>query len=660
MERLKNYLLKNFEQLFVLLILCATVLVNYYIPQKLAFLNFYFLPIILAGYYLDQRKAVLGAVLCALVISLYVVLSPELFQAPHSLLDVFLNLMIWGGFLIISGSVVGRLKEKLDEKISAAQILNRELEQQKKELRRTNEALQDDSVILEQKVRERTEELEQSKRAVEALKTKVEEALYATMDASVVKLMIEGRLRNDKRNVSVLFSDLAGFTTYSEEHPPETVIQELNRYLGEMEPILLAFHGHIDKYMGDGIMCEFGAPWDFETYRLLAVLAGFKMQEKVAASKYPWQMRVGIASGFAITGLTGSKRQSYTAIGDVVNLAARLEKACPMGRVLIDRQTFDGVQQFVDVRKLRDLADKDASDLDIERERRLESLHTELAAQPSNPKILYEIGRVHLELDEAHEAFTYLERALQLGPHDNAVKLAYAETGMKLKEKEKISVKGKRNRVEAYEVVGLKDPLKNREKVPERVYEEYHKAMDLIQVSDDVLLPVEAMDGSIGHGKVVALLSFAVATMLGISETDKRELLLASFLADIGKQIVPYHLLNRKGRLATGEFETVKKHALESAKILRSMGYESEVLTETVLHSHENYDGSGYPDGLAGEKIPTGARILAVMDAYDALTSWRPYREPWERHAAFDEIRRGGAKGIYDPKVVQALGSLLT
>ncbi|MGH7250607.1 MAG: hypothetical protein ACREIK_02000, partial [Nitrospiraceae bacterium] len=81
MERLKNYLLKNFEQLFVLLILCATVLVNYYIPQKLAFLNFYFLPIILAGYYLGQRKAVLGAVLCALVISLYVVLNPELFEA---------------------------------------------------------------------------------------------------------------------------------------------------------------------------------------------------------------------------------------------------------------------------------------------------------------------------------------------------------------------------------------------------------------------------------------------------------------------------------------------------------------------------------------------------------------------------------------------------
>ncbi|MGH7250844.1 MAG: HD domain-containing phosphohydrolase, partial [Nitrospiraceae bacterium] len=607
-----------------------------------------------------QRKAVLGAVLCALVISLYVVLNPELFQTPHSMLDVFLNLMVWGGFLIISGSVVGRLKEKLDEKISSTEVLNKELERQEKELRRTNEALQDDSVNLEQKVRERTEELEQSKRAVEALKAKVEEALYATMDASVVKLMIEGRLRNDKRNVSVLFSDLAGFNTYSEEHPPETVIQELNRYLGEMEPILLAFHGHIDKYMGDGIMCEFGAPWDFETYRLLAVLAGIKMQEKVASAKYPWQMRVGIASGSAITGLTGSKRQSYTAIGDVVNLAARLEKACPMGRVLIDRETFEGVQQFVDVRRLRDLPDKDVNDLDLERERRLESLHTELDAQPSNPKLLYEIGRVHLELDEVHEAFSYLERALQLGPHDNAVKLAYAETGMKLKEMEKISVKGKRNRIEAYEVLGLKDPLTNREKIPERVYEEYHQVMDLIQVSDDVLLPVEAMDGSIGHGKVVALLSFAVATMLGISESDKRELLLASFLADIGKQIVPYHLLNRKGRLATGEFETVKKHALESAKILRSMGYESDVLTEAVLHSHESYDGSGYPDGLAGEKIPIGARILGVMDAYDALTSWRPYREPWERHAAFDEIRRGAAKGIYDPKVVQALGSLLT
>ena len=660
MERLKNYLLHNFEQLFVLLILCATVLVNYYIPQKMAFLNFYFLPIILAGYYLGRRKAVLGAVFCALAISLYVILNPELFEAPHSQLDVLLNLMIWGGFLIISGSVVGSLKEKLDEKISAAQLLNQELEEQKKELRRSNEALQDDSMNLEQKVRERTEELEQSKRAVEALKAKVEEALYATMDASVVKLMIEGRLRNDKRNVSVLFSDLAGFTTYSEEHPPETVIQELNRYLGEMEPILLAFHGHIDKYMGDGIMCEFGAPWDFETYRLLSVLAGIKMQEKIAASKYPWQMRVGIASGFAITGLTGSKRQSYTAIGDVVNLAARLEKACPLSRVVIDRQTCEGVQKFVDVRRLRDLPDRDGNGLDRVREQRLEALHAELAAQPSSPKILFEIGQVHLELDEVHEAFNYLERALQLGPDDNAVKLAYAETGMKLKQMEKISVKGKRNRIEAYEVVGLKDPLKNREKIPEKVYEEYHKVMDLIQVSEDVLLPVEAMDGSIGHGKVVALLSFAVATRLGLTETDKQELLLASYLADIGKQIVPYHLLNRKGRLAAGEFETVKKHALESAKILRSMGYESEPLIQAVLHSHESFDGSGYPDGLAGEKIPIGARILAVMDAFDALTSWRPYREPWERHAAFDEIRRGGAKGIYDPKVVQALGNLLT
>ncbi|MEE8606953.1 MAG: hypothetical protein V3S55_05070, partial [Nitrospiraceae bacterium] len=79
MEKLKDYITRNFEQAFVLLILVVTFLINYFVPQKIAFLNFYFLPIILGGYYLGQRKAVLGAMLCVLLVSLYVVLSPESF-----------------------------------------------------------------------------------------------------------------------------------------------------------------------------------------------------------------------------------------------------------------------------------------------------------------------------------------------------------------------------------------------------------------------------------------------------------------------------------------------------------------------------------------------------------------------------------------------------
>jgi hypothetical protein len=79
-ERLKSYFLGNFENLFVLMTLLSTVVVNYLVPAKLAFLNFYFLPIILAGYYLGRRSAVLGALLCALLMTVYVVLFPEAFQ----------------------------------------------------------------------------------------------------------------------------------------------------------------------------------------------------------------------------------------------------------------------------------------------------------------------------------------------------------------------------------------------------------------------------------------------------------------------------------------------------------------------------------------------------------------------------------------------------
>ncbi|MGH9895013.1 MAG: hypothetical protein ACREA0_24135, partial [bacterium] len=100
MEPIKQYLLKNFEQAFVLLTLVATVLINYVIPQKISFLNFYYLPIILAGYYLGRRKAMLGAILCVLIVSLYVGLAPESFQAGKTTLDVMLHVTTWGGFLI--------------------------------------------------------------------------------------------------------------------------------------------------------------------------------------------------------------------------------------------------------------------------------------------------------------------------------------------------------------------------------------------------------------------------------------------------------------------------------------------------------------------------------------------------------------------------------
>jgi adenylate cyclase len=325
-------------------------------------------------------------------------------------------------------------------------------------------------------------------------------------------------------------------------------------------------------------------------------------------------------------------------------------------------ETFGGVDVYGNTKEeLYERAKK--ADLpgrsDMSKEQLLEGLHRTLEADPANAQAHFEIGQIHMGLNEVQEAFHYFERALQLDPRNTAIKVAYAEAGMTLKDSEKISVRGKRHRIEAYVATGLRDPLQNREKVSQEFYDTYRHAVGLIPVPDDVVLPVEALDGSVGHSKVVAVISFALAELLKLSELDKLDVLQAGFLADVGKQIAPYHLLNRKGVLSAGEIDVVRMHPMESSKIIRNMGYDNEGLIEIVMHSHENFNGTGYPNGLRGEKIPLGSRIVAVADAYDALTSWRPYREPWERHAALDEIRRGAEKGLYDPKVVETLAKLV-
>ena len=713
MDRLKAYFLRYFEQTFVLLTLLVTALINYHplITDKLAFLNFYFLPIILSGYYLGRRKAVMGAFFAVLMIAAYVYYQPEAFMVEATEGALYGHIVAWGSFLILAGAVVGGLHEKLalevanthqlnqqlqgeQEELNRAntvlkvnsdnlEYLNRELQHHQEELNRANATLKDYSDNLESKVKERTDELaqaasslkdyadnlelkvqertdelEKSKQAIESLKAKVEETLFSTMDPAVSKLIIEGRLRNEKRNVSILFSDLVGFTTHSEQNPPEIVIRDLNRYIGDMEPILIAYRGHIDRYMGDGIMCEFGAPLDYETYRILSVLAAIKMQEKMTKVSYPWEMRIGICSGSTITGLVGNKRQSYTAIGDVVNISSRLQNACAPGKVLIDRYTYETVSLFIDAKKKRDLPATAITETD--KERQLETLHEQVAAEPTNALNYFHIGQIHLEINEPVEALQYFEKALQLEPGDTKVKLAYAEAGLKIRESERINIRGRRQRIEAYEVIGIKDPFDDTKKVSLKFAQEYRYVQNLLQIPSDVTLPVEALDGSIGHSKMVAIFAYALATYFGLPDKDKMDILHAGFMADIGKEIVPHHLLNRMGSLSSWELDMVRMHPVEGARTLRKMGYDNEAMIQIVHHSHECFSGIGYPGGLKGEDIPLGARIVAVADAYDALISWRPYRDPWERHVALDEIGRGVGKGLYDPKVVDALIKIMS
>jgi HD-GYP domain-containing protein (c-di-GMP phosphodiesterase class II) len=155
------------------------------------------------------------------------------------------------------------------------------------------------------------------------------------------------------------------------------------------------------------------------------------------------------------------------------------------------------------------------------------------------------------------------------------------------------------------------------------------------------------------------VLCYALAHRLGLPEKDRKDLLLAGFLADIGKEIVPPSILNRGGSLSSSELDLIKTHTAESVRVIKTMGYENEAVLQIVTHSHECFNGTGYPKNLKGDAIPIGSRIIAVADTYDALTSKRPYRDSWERHSALDQIDRGVDKGVFDPKIVQILHTFM-
>jgi HD-GYP domain-containing protein (c-di-GMP phosphodiesterase class II) len=680
---MKSFINKYYAVFFIFFVLFTIFLLHNFIPNKLYFLDFYFIPVIFSAYYLRRSRALSASLMTVLAVFMYCLAFWETNPFKMPLADSYVHVFTWGCFLILAGAMASGLYEKLMIEVERGRQHNQDLlrtqheleqahatlknyaeklEMQVKnhdvELNEAHAALREYNEKLELMVRQRTEELEKSKETLETLKSKVETALYSTMDSSVIKLLLEGRLRNEKRTVSILFSDLVNFSAYSEDTPPEVVIRDVNNYLAEMEPILLAYNGHIDRYMGDGIMCEFGAPVDYSMYRLMSVLAAIKMQEKMTAINSPWQMRIGIASGTTIIGLVGNKRQSYTAMGDVVNISARLQKVCRPGKVLIDRFTYETVGRFIDANKKREVPTKD--DINMELELTLKDLHARAEAEPDNPEHYYDIGKIHMEMNELHEALRYFERAVNLDYRYDKAKVAYAEASLKMRKNETINLRGRRQRIEAYEVVAIKDPFDDRARVSEDFARRYRHVVDMIPIPEDVVLPVEALDGSIGHGKLVAVFSYAIASCLGLSEREKTDILTAGYAADIGKEIIPHHLLTRTGTLTTREIETLRAHAAEGPSALRKLGYDNDNILKIVRHSHENYNGSGYPDGLKGEEIPLGSRIIAVADTYAAMISWRPYRDSWDCSVALDEIARGAEAGIYDRNVVEALIKVLS
>ena len=117
MKRIRKYVIENIEHCLILAVLAVTLLVNYQLPGKTEFLNFYYLPVIIAGYYLGYRRAMLQAVLSILYVAIYVAYSPESFGVTNRDLGMYLHLMAWAGFLILAGAIVGRLADRLLEEI---------------------------------------------------------------------------------------------------------------------------------------------------------------------------------------------------------------------------------------------------------------------------------------------------------------------------------------------------------------------------------------------------------------------------------------------------------------------------------------------------------------------------------------------------------------
>jgi diguanylate cyclase (GGDEF)-like protein/putative nucleotidyltransferase with HDIG domain len=175
-----------------------------------------------------------------------------------------------------------------------------------------------------------------------------------------------------------------------------------------------------------------------------------------------------------------------------------------------------------------------------------------------------------------------------------------------------------------------------------------------LRTIESLALAIEAKDQtSHKHLQRVRVFAVGLARELGFSEDEIEALRAAALLHDIGKLAIPEHIINKPGRLTPEEFEKMKIHPLVGSEILRRVAFPYPVAPIVRSH-HERWDGTGYPDGLKGEQIPRGARILAAVDCLDALASHRQYRGAMTLDAAMEKVASMSGTA-FDPAIVDAL-----
>ncbi len=199
-------------------------------------------------------------------------------------------------------------------------------------------------------------------------KRKIKKTFQHYLSPAVIKHLLEHpeqlHLGGDRKELTVLFSDIRGFTSASEKMPPEKLVQLLNDYFTVMTEVIFQYEGTLDKYMGDAIMAVFGAPLEQKDHPLRAALTALEMADKLKLHKKEWcqkygiddlQIGIGLHTGTMVVGNMGSeKRFNYTVVGDNVNLASRLEGLNKDygTQIIISEEHYEKVKDFVKAKKL--------------------------------------------------------------------------------------------------------------------------------------------------------------------------------------------------------------------------------------------------------------------------------------------------------------------
>ncbi|MFZ3588981.1 diguanylate cyclase [Bacillus sp. DJP31] len=196
----------------------------------------------------------------------------------------------------------------------------------------------------------------------------------------------------------------------------------------------------------------------------------------------------------------------------------------------------------------------------------------------------------------------------------------------------------------------------------------YHEGNDVYQGGLQILKDVECLEQQLQiflskdmytyqHSKRVFTYAADISEKLNLHDSEKRSLILGALIHDIGKLEIPRDVINKKGKLNPHEWEMMKKHVIFGKEIVASTKKYDELLPLIELH-HERYDGKGYPHALAGKNIPKLARILCIIDSFDAMTTERPYQATRTFEEAIDELRRCSGKQ-FDPEFVRPFISMI-